>query len=186
MFTKKSLLACLLFSAIEFAWAAPTIDLQVSDSTLTVGEDFSISVLVSNIESTDQLLAFGFDVAADPLFSFLGGAINTAIFTDDSIFFPTTDVAGSAFPAISGDNILLATLSFKAVSAGTASIGIFADAADFGLYEGLFTENSIFAISNVKNLNVSPVPEPETWGMLLSGLGLVVFAARRKKRHLVG
>jgi len=28
---------------------------------------------------------------------------------------------------------------------------------------------------------VAPVPEPETWGMLLSGMGLLVFTARRRK-----
>lgn len=31
-------------------------------------------------------------------------------------------------------------------------------------------------------LNVSAVPEPETYGMLLAGLGLVGFAARRKAK----
>lgn len=30
------------------------------------------------------------------------------------------------------------------------------------------------------DLTVSPVPEPQTWGMLLAGLGLVGMAARRK------
>ena len=30
-------------------------------------------------------------------------------------------------------------------------------------------------------VNTSPVPEPETYGMLLSGLGLIAFIARRKK-----
>lgn len=29
---------------------------------------------------------------------------------------------------------------------------------------------------------VAPVPEPETYAMLLSGLGLLGFAARRKRR----
>jgi hypothetical protein len=29
-------------------------------------------------------------------------------------------------------------------------------------------------------LTVSPVPEPQTWGMLLAGLGLLGVAARRK------
>jgi hypothetical protein len=28
--------------------------------------------------------------------------------------------------------------------------------------------------------SLAPVPEPETWGMLLAGLGLVGFMARRK------
>ncbi len=32
------------------------------------------------------------------------------------------------------------------------------------------------------NISVSAVPEPETYGMLLAGLGLVGFAARRKAK----
>lgn len=31
-------------------------------------------------------------------------------------------------------------------------------------------------------VNTSPVPEPETYGLLLSGLGLIAFIARRKKK----
>ncbi|HZV67872.1 MAG TPA: FxDxF family PEP-CTERM protein, partial [Telluria sp.] len=30
------------------------------------------------------------------------------------------------------------------------------------------------------NLNVTPVPEPETYGMMLAGLGVLGFLARRR------
>jgi hypothetical protein len=32
-------------------------------------------------------------------------------------------------------------------------------------------------------VNTSPVPEPETYGMMLSGLGILGFIARRKKKQ---
>jgi hypothetical protein len=32
-------------------------------------------------------------------------------------------------------------------------------------------------------VNVSPVPEPTTYGMLLGGLGLMGFLARRKSKQ---
>jgi len=32
----------------------------------------------------------------------------------------------------------------------------------------------------VKNLSVTTVPEPESYGLLMAGLGLAGFAARRK------
>jgi hypothetical protein len=35
-------------------------------------------------------------------------------------------------------------------------------------------------------LNVSPVPEPETYALLLAGLGLLAFTARRKENNKVG
>lgn len=39
-----------------------------------------------------------------------------------------------------------------------------------------------FRVTNVSNVGgPSPVPEPSTWGMLLGGLGLMGFAARRRK-----
>jgi len=33
------------------------------------------------------------------------------------------------------------------------------------------------------NIGVAVIPEPETWAMLLAGLGLLGFAARRKKQQ---
>jgi hypothetical protein len=39
-----------------------------------------------------------------------------------------------------------------------------------------------FDVANVQGLNVTPVPEPETYAMLLAGLGLVGFVARRGKQ----
>ena len=46
--------------------------------------------------------------------------------------------------------------------------------------EILPTESGTLSV-NVQSFNVSPIPEPETYAMLLAGLGLVVFAARRRK-----
>ena len=33
------------------------------------------------------------------------------------------------------------------------------------------------------NTSVTPVPEPETWGLMLAGLGVVAAVARRKKQQ---
>lgn len=38
--------------------------------------------------------------------------------------------------------------------------------------------------SILANLNISAVPEPETYGMLLAGLGLISFSAKRRKTYL--
>ncbi|MBI3229215.1 MAG: PEP-CTERM sorting domain-containing protein [Burkholderiales bacterium] len=37
-------------------------------------------------------------------------------------------------------------------------------------------------INSQKMLTVTPVPEPETYGMMLAGLGVLAFLARRKKQ----
>jgi hypothetical protein len=46
------------------------------------------------------------------------------------------------------------------------------------------TFNVVYNLHDV-TLTVVAVPEPETWGMLLAGLGLVGFAARRRGRLAV-
>lgn len=40
--------------------------------------------------------------------------------------------------------------------------------------------------SGTLTMNVSPVPEPETYALLLAGLGLLAFTARRKENNKVG
>jgi hypothetical protein len=43
-----------------------------------------------------------------------------------------------------------------------------------------------FSVGNVSvNGNVAPVPEPETYGLMLAGLGVLGFAARRRKQRAV-
>lgn len=37
--------------------------------------------------------------------------------------------------------------------------------------------------AQISTLTISPVPEPETYAMLLAGLGLLGFAARRRKQN---
>ncbi|MDR1063359.1 MAG: PEPxxWA-CTERM sorting domain-containing protein [Azoarcus sp.] len=55
-----------------------------------------------------------------------------------------------------------------------------------GAVDGMSWE-SAFPIASVEiayHPITASVPEPETWGMLLSGLGLVGFIARRRRKHV--
>jgi len=69
------------------------------------------------------------------------------------------------------------------------------DLFDFGSFEGAFSSFAFEGLSssyvaslvfgaNGVDLNVAAVPEPETYAMLLAGLGAMGWAARRKKRAL--
>ncbi|CDG81543.1 FxDxF family PEP-CTERM protein [Janthinobacterium agaricidamnosum] len=49
-----------------------------------------------------------------------------------------------------------------------------------GLNPGNARDTSAF-LDNIKAVNVSAVPEPETYAMLLAGLGLLGFVVRRRK-----
>ncbi|GAB5451357.1 MAG: hypothetical protein Hals2KO_16850 [Halioglobus sp.] len=131
------LAATLLLSA--HAQAAPIINLVPSSTVLGFNQSFTVDVLVSGVEALDPLLAFGFDVNAESGLSFTGATV-AAPFFDDSAFFPTTDVAGSVFPAVSGDDILLGSLQLSTGSTeGMWAVAIGTSAGDLGVSEGLFT-----------------------------------------------
>jgi hypothetical protein len=64
-------------------------------------------------------------------------------------------------------------LYISPTSASPGLVGQWADTAD--------TEQHFYVVEYV----VSPIPEPQTYAMLLAGLGLLGFTARRKKQNLV-
>ncbi|WP_332852369.1 PEP-CTERM sorting domain-containing protein [Duganella sp. S19_KUP01_CR8] len=63
--------------------------------------------------------------------------------------------------------------------------GLVATSAATELKFGARNDPSFLRLDNV-SVTVSAVPEPETYAMLMAGLGLVGFAARRRQRPNVG
>ncbi len=177
------------------AVAAPIVRLEGPPAPPGVGETFSLRVYVDGVTetfsdpwtgatSTDELLAFGFDVVYPSPVSFLGAQV-VSPFSDDSSSFQDTDVAGSAFPGVSGDGILLATLEFSAAAAGVYGLGVASDPADFD--EGLVTLKYL-KIDFDEQVDVqvtgapgapAVVPEPSTLLLLGAGLGCLGWARRR-------
>ena len=80
-----------------------------------------------------------------------------------------TDASANGFISL-GDN---GSIAFN-LTALTASAGLF-------LYIGEVGDNGEVAASNIDLLR-NPVPEPETYALLLGGLGVLGWAARRQRR----
>jgi hypothetical protein len=171
---------CLLLSSFSTVAAPlPSLELDILDSEIQVGEAFDIDVIAVDVAASDEVLAFGFDVIHSSSFTFNEATVGDGFF-DDSASFPDTDVAGSAFPGIQGgQDITLATLNFTPALAGTFSLVIFSDMAE--LSEGLFT----FAlgqgdITTCSNVNVVPIPPT----MLLLGAGLIGLVSLKRRSRL--
>jgi len=103
-------------------------------------------------------------------------------FADDSAL-PGLDAAGSVFPGIVNElgnqSILLASLTFFAHDAGNGSLGIRTDLLDSG--QGLiFFQSSAVSMNADLAVNVSPVPLPAAWSMMLGGITLLAGIARRR------
>jgi hypothetical protein len=164
--------------------AIPTVSLDILDPLIYPGETFEVNVIADGVTDVDpfwgpdELLAFGFDVIYPASFAFNGAMVGPGFF-DDSALFPDTDVAGSAFPGISGDDILLATLSFTPSVAGSFSLGIFSDISDpnEGLITWLYPQIDI-----TTSADVNVVPEPGT--LLLVGSGFIGLKVLRRKLSL--
>ncbi len=77
-----------------------------------------------------------------------------------------------------GNNILLADMT-SWVTSGIYNLGpSFSGTLTFGFDSTYFANMNDFSQSS---LQISAVPEPETYAMLLAGLGLLGFTARRRK-----
>jgi hypothetical protein len=79
-------------------------------------------------------------------------------------------------------NFDLATIEFKAVGAGATQLSV-ADPNDlvFVWANDVSGGQVVNFIGVNGSVNVAAVPEAETYAMMLAGLGLVGFAARRRK-----
>ena len=115
-----------------------------------------------------------------------------------SFIFSTTNVAfgGGIRPSATTpgmvDNYYVGTITI------TGGTGLFSNATGSGVYRAIdygvmnfdanghfvsFNPSGQWSIEQKVTINTSPVPEPETYGMMLMGLGLMSFLVRRRKSN---
>lgn len=193
---KKHGIAAATFLALTLAGAAqavPVIKFDVAAQNAAVGDSFDLVLqgsgfdatgggLVINNLSGGQKLNLAFTAGAleivsitiDPRWSFAAankpGTIDNAAGT-------LTGLAFGSFPATADDNFDIARISFRALTATPATVGV--SAVDLvGRVNNV--AGSVIAASFVpSSVQISPVPEPQTWALMAAGL---VWLARRAQR----
>jgi hypothetical protein len=167
-----------VFSPVQ---AVPIVGLSSINNDVQVGEQFDVQVFADSTNIGLDLLSFGFGViTTGNVFTYDNYVVGPG-FDDDSPFVPP-EVAGSAFPGISDNNVLLATLSFTAIDVGTGSLQVLGltDNLFLGLaYEvnpistGWYDIDASQSIT-IGSASINSVPEPSTIILILSGMIAVV------------
>lgn len=163
---------------------AATLVLQNQSSNISVGDEFRVDVILKDAFEGDfigdTLLAFGFNLSFDDsVFSLLSSNVGAG-WDDDSPFLDV-DVAGSVFPGLdddgSGADILLAQLSFNALSAGNFALAINGNPLDDPNLGLIFLRGEAPILAETL-VTVQPVPLPAMGWLFASAL----FALLRVRR----
>ncbi len=161
--------------------SSATVSFVVNDNNILENELFNVDVKVSGIDPLNPLIGFGFDVLSSPTWSIEGATLGAGFFEPSLTF---SDVVGAAFPPVSGDNILLATLDLRAQAWGTFDFGVLFNTAQAD--GGLFFQNTPDeSLSSFQTITINPavgqVPEPSPFTLLL--ISVVSFSVIRIKRR---
>jgi hypothetical protein len=130
--------------------------------------------------------AYTFPAIVTP--SLIGGFVSSVTFAPTSIAFNMTT---SGLQRFDGSNwSLLTPFTFTTQSLGSVSLtsGLFGNPSIAAGTYRLLVEGSVLngPASYTVQSSVTPVPEPHEWAMMLAGLGLVGWVARRRKKDDTG
>ena len=182
-FSKLALAGLLSLNAISANAATYTFDdvFTGSSSTVFTGPnagyiEMALSLSVAN--SADSL-QYAFSLFSRTTFDSFGYCSSGCVFTstskDGDKLFGTFTFTSVTAPDVNGDS------SFAGNTIFTGGEGLFTGASGSGTFSGI--SNYLTLSTTQYNLSsiTTPVPEADTSAMLLTGLGLVGFMARRQK-----
>lgn len=183
-------LVLILLTALGVSWAqtAPvTVFFNPSSQTVNVGQTFTVNIVA---DIPNPVLGWGLDVNVDP-----ARLIRTGVVVNDPPWSAVAagdgdDLAGLALPPVSGNGVVLATLTFQAQATGTVPLIASVTADD--LTEGFPLVSSGFATINFIPGSVTvagggaptaniPALSPLGLALLASLLGMIGVKIRRRK-----
>jgi len=160
----------------------PTYDQNVLTFQFTVNDPSIDSITTSFIFASDE---FGSTYRYNDVFAFWVDDVNYALLPDGSVV--SVNNIGSNY--VDGkdhgyygrtEEISITALLDPNRSVHTITIAI-ADATNTGVISTVFLGSFAGATSNP---TIPTIPEPETWAMLLAGLGIVGMTAKRRRRQM--
>jgi hypothetical protein len=147
-----------------------TFTLQVDGkgfATALVGGGFNLSFTTGLLELSAVSIAAGWETAPQ------SGQINNALGT-------LTDAAFTTFVTPKSGDFSAASLSFRAIGPGTATVKL-TSSADFP-----FTDVDVNPVNpsfGSATINITAVPEPSSIALALAGVGLARWSARRRQQR---
>ena len=156
------------------ARALTTLTVEPSAPTASIGEAVQVSIFA---DFTAPIVGFGIDFSVDASIMMLDGP--ASIGPDwVAVFAPDGDGLAGLTPGagISGDDVLLATLTLQAIGPGVAALVVSITLDD--LTEGFALDPTGFDPTSIVNGFLVVVPEPASAALL--GLGLAVLAVCRR------
>jgi hypothetical protein len=139
--------------------------------------------------TSDPTMGGGIDIMFNPVvLTYLDFTFNP-LFPDDNAFARKPDAEGGgilnslAFGNFGGLSTgVVGTLTFLATAPGISQVMLMADGGSSIVAGDFFSVTGARQSPSFGGAFVAVVPEPELWALMLAGLGLVGFIARRRKQ----
>ena len=193
----KGVVCCLLIfgagsaNALDFSFTGNLTgddDVQLFDFSVDTGSSVTLRSwsYAGGTNSEGVLISDG---GFDPILALFDGTGNLIDQNDDGIGVASDPTTGAAFDTLltsvlgAGD-YTVSVMQFSNFATGPMLSNGFdgSDTTNFVDVTG-DTRTSAWAFDILNVNQVSPIPEPETYAMLLAGLGLLAFVARRRKEE---
>ena len=165
--------------------SSPTLKLIPNNNEVIENKNFVINVVAEDLQ---DLYAWQFDLKFNPLI-LKANKIEEGSFLSNQghTFFLSGDIDNN------NGRVTGTIASLLGNQAGVTGIGVLAQLSFTSLSLGMSNlelENYLLVNSNISEINVNsinssvsvvPVPEPEIYGMLIAGIGLINIVKKRKK-----